>query len=91
MFISSNKIADKIVSLLSNMQITSNQWRHSIPNAILDNHMGVIANAKNFSEGLDYHMLRRGIEVPERLMVASNEYKEYVTNELELVNDGYSN
>jgi hypothetical protein len=91
LFIASNKIANKIIDLLANMHISSNQWRFSIPEHILDQHMGIIANAKNFAEGFEYQMNLRGIEVPERLMVVSREYKEYITNDMELVNDGFQN
>lgn len=81
MFISGNKIAQKIVDLLSNNQISQNQWKFDIPDAITDEHMAIVATAKNFADGINYALDRKGIDVPEETMVASREYKEYLDSD----------
>jgi hypothetical protein len=80
MYISAEKISRKIVELLSNNQITQNQWKFDIPDNITDENMAIIATAKNFADGLQYSLDRRGIDIPEELVVASSEYQERITN-----------
>lgn len=85
MYISSNKIASKIIDLFANNHITQNQWKFSIPDEITDENMAIIASAKNFADGIHYSLYRRGIDVPEKYIVASSEYNERVTSEGEII------
>jgi hypothetical protein len=47
--------------------------------------MAILASAKNFADGINYSLDRRGIDIPARLMVSSKEYKERVTSEGEII------
>lgn len=85
MFIASNKISKKIIELFSNNNITQNQWKFDIPDDITDENMAILATAKNFADGINYSLDRRGIDIPEKLMVASREYTERVTSEGEII------
>jgi len=42
--------------------------------------MAILASAKNLADGLQYSLDRRGIDIPEDLMVSSSEYQERITN-----------
>lgn len=87
MFIASNKITKKLMDLFSNNQVTQNQWKFDIPEDIVEQPIHIIATAKNFADGINYQIDRHGIDIPEKLMVASNDYKEYITSEGELVDN----
>lgn len=86
MYISPSKIADKLVSLFADNRITQNQWKFNIPDEITDNHIAIIASAKNLADGINYSIERHGIVIPEELIVASREYKEMVTNRGTMIN-----
>ena len=45
--------ADKIVALLADGRISQAQWRLWIPRRITENNKMVIANAKNFADGIN--------------------------------------
>ena len=85
MFISSNKVSKKIIELFANNHITQNQWKFDIPDDITDENMVILASAKNFADGINYSLDRRGIDIPARLMVSSKEYKERVNSEGEII------
>lgn len=85
MFISSNKIAQKIIDLFANNNVTQNQWKFDIPDNITDENMAIIATAKNFADGINYSLDRRGIDIPEKLIVAGREYNERITSEGEII------
>ena len=80
MYISADKISRKIIELFSNNQVTQNQWKFDIPDNIPDENLAIVATAKNFADGLQYSLDRRGIDIPEELVVASSEYQERITN-----------
>ena len=46
-------VADKIVALLADGRISQAQWRLWIPRRITENNQMVIANAKNFADGIN--------------------------------------
>jgi hypothetical protein len=81
MFISSNKVASKIIDLFSNNQISQNQWKFDIPDDITDEHLAIVATAKNFADGIQYSLDRKGIDIPEEIVVSSREYKQYINSE----------
>jgi len=80
MYISADKISRKIIELFSNNQVTQNQWKFDIPDNITDENLAIVATAKNFADGLQYSLDRRGIDIPEELVIASSEYQERITN-----------
>ena len=45
--------ADKIVALLADGRISQAQWRLWIPRRITENNKMIIANAKNFADGIN--------------------------------------
>lgn len=85
MYISPEKIASKIIALFADNRITQNQWKFDIPDEITEQNMAVIATAKNFADGIAYSIDRVGLDIPEESVVASREYKEYMTQDGKLV------
>jgi hypothetical protein len=43
--------------------------------------MGVLANAKNLADGINYSLDRKGIDINPELMVSSSDYVQYTTRE----------
>jgi hypothetical protein len=81
MFVSSVKIAEQLIKLLANMNISATQWKFSIPDRLTEEHMGVLANAKNLADGINYSLDRKGIDIDPELMVSSSDYVQYTTRE----------
>jgi hypothetical protein len=46
-------VADKIVALLADGRISQADWRLWIPRRITENNKMIIANAKNFADGIN--------------------------------------
>ena len=46
-------VADKIVALLADARISQAQWRLWIPRRITEHNKMIIANAKNFADGIN--------------------------------------
>lgn len=80
MYISAEKIAKKLIEFFANNQITQNQWKFDIPDHITDENIAIVATAKNFADGLQYSLDRRGIDELDQYVVASREYKERIIN-----------
>lgn len=86
MFISAEKIARAIIKLLADSRISSNQWKFDIPDHITNEHMGLVANAKNLADGINYQLDRKGLDIPEDLMIASRDSNtEYINNNAKVV------
>lgn len=85
MFISSVKIAEQLIKLLSNMNVSSSQWKFAIPDRLTEEHLGILANAKNLADGINYQLDRKGIDIDPELMVSSSEHKQYTTREGKVV------
>ena len=47
--------------------------------------MGVLANAKNLADGINYSLDRKGIDINPELMVSSSDQGQYVTREGKVV------
>lgn len=80
MYISGEKIARALIKILADSRISMNQWKFDIPDHLTDEHMGIIANAKNLADGINYQLDRKGLDIPEDIMVASREQKEYINS-----------
>lgn len=86
MFISAEKIARAIIKLLADSRISSNQWKFDISDHITNEHMGLVANAKNLADGINYQLDRKGLDIPEDLMIASRDSNiEYINNNAKVV------
>lgn len=85
MFISGEKIAKAIIKLLADSRISTTQWKFDISDHLTNEHMGIVANAKNLADGINYQLDRKGLDIPEDLMVASRDRQEYINNNAKVV------
>jgi len=75
MFISSNKIAFKIIDLFSDSRVMPSQWKFDIPMHIVQAQLPIVANAKNFADGIEYNLAKYYIDIPDDMIVAYREDK----------------
>jgi hypothetical protein len=61
-------VADKIVALLADGRISQADWRLWIPRRITDHNKMIIANAKNFADGMNEIIADEEIEISKELI-----------------------
>jgi hypothetical protein len=88
--LSANRIADKIVDLLSNNRISMNFWKYHIPEYITDQHIAIVAQAKNLADGINQSIARKGIDIEADMIVSSREYQQVIDSEGKVRYDGYN-
>ena len=64
----SESTADKIVALLADGRISQAQWRLWIPRRITENNKMIIANAKNFADGINEIIADEQITISKELI-----------------------
>jgi hypothetical protein len=64
------KVAQKIIELMSDNRIHLSDWKYDIPMYIAQQDLPILANAKNLADGIDYAMERYGIDLPEDVVIA---------------------
>jgi hypothetical protein len=61
-------VADKIVALLADGRISQAQWRLWIPRRITEHNQMIIANAKNFADGINEVIENEEIGISKELL-----------------------
>ena len=61
-------VADKIVALLADGRISQSQWRLWIPRRITEHNKMIIANAKNFADGINEVIADEEIGISKELL-----------------------
>ena len=61
-------VADKIVALLADSRISQAEWRLWIPRKITDHNKMIIANAKNFADGINEVIENEQIGISKELL-----------------------
>lgn len=61
-------VTDKIVALLADGRISQADWRLCIPERITDHNKMIIANAKNFADGINEVIERKQIGLSKELI-----------------------
>jgi len=61
-------VADKIVALLADGRISQSQWRLWIPRRITEHNKMIIANAKNFADGINEVIADEQIGISKELL-----------------------
>jgi hypothetical protein len=89
-FISGNKIAEAIIKLMADNRISVNQWKFGIPDHITNQNLAILTQAKNLADGINYQLERKGIDIPDDNVVASNEWQEMVDNNGKVFKHGYN-
>lgn len=70
------KVAQKIIELLSDNRIHLSEWKYDIPMYIVQQDLPVVANAKNLADGIEYALDRYGIDLPEDIVIAYSQDKQ---------------
>lgn len=65
----------KLIDLMADTRILPAQWKFDIPMHLVTNTIPVLVSAKNLADGIEYNLLRYGVEVPEEFLVAYPEDK----------------
>ena len=61
-------VADKIIALLADGRISKSEWRLWIPDYITSGNKMIVANAKNFADGINEEMERKQIGISKELI-----------------------
>ena len=61
-------VADKIVALLADGRISQAQWRLWIPRRITEHNQMIVANAKNFADGINEVIENEEIGISKELL-----------------------
>ena len=59
-----DKIADKIVQLLSDNRITPSEWKYGVPFFIVNKPIPILYNAKNLADGIQHYIELNDIDIP---------------------------
>ena len=70
------KVAQKIIELMSDNRIHLSEWKYDIPMYIVQQDLPVVANAKNLADGIEYALDRYAIDLPEDIVIAYSEDKQ---------------
>jgi hypothetical protein len=87
---SANRIAEKIVDLLANNRISMNFWKYHIPDYITEQHIAIVAQAKNLADGINESIERKGIDIEPEMIVSSREYQQIIDSNGKVSYNGYN-
>ena len=74
-YIAASKVAENIIKLFSDSRVMPAQWKFDVPMHIVQQQLPIVANAKNFADGIHYNLMRYQIDLPEDIVVAYSEDK----------------
>lgn len=82
-FINTATYAHKFIDLFAENRVTPEGWKFFIPLHIVQQPLAVVANAKNFADGIQYSMELYGVDMPAELLAyegmgQNNEYLEVI-------------
>ena len=77
-WIGTDKIADKIVKLLSDNTVLPSEWKYGIPHFIANKPLPIIYNAKNLADGIDYYIELHNIYIPPDKLAYDPYSKDYL-------------
>jgi hypothetical protein len=63
-WIDHRRYSDKFINLFSDNRVLPSEWKYSIPRSIVQQPILVAINAKNFADGIQYHLELYGVEIP---------------------------
>jgi hypothetical protein len=85
-----SSISNQITKLLADNRISMTSWKFHIPNHITNENIGLVAQAKNLADGINYHIERKGIDIPESMLVSSSEWEVHIDGNGVMSKDGYN-
>ncbi len=73
-----DKIADKMVTLLSDNRILPSEWKFGVPLFIINKPLPIIYNAKNLADGIQYYIEVNNIMIPSDKLAYDPYSKDYL-------------
>lgn len=73
-----DKIADKIVKLLSDNTVLPSEWKYAVPFYIANKPLPIIYNAKNMADGINHYIELNGIHIPADKLAYDPYSKDYL-------------
>ena len=76
-WINAGSYVDKFAKLFSDNKVLPSEWKFGIPLLLVQQPLPVVINAKNFADGIQYHIELHGVNIPPDLLVYdpySNDY-----------------
>ena len=73
-----DKIADKMVTLLSDNRILPSEWKFGVPLFIINKPLPIIYNAKNLADGIQYYIEVNNIMIPPDKLAYDPYSKDYL-------------
>jgi hypothetical protein len=67
-WINTSQYAHKFIDLFAENRLFPEDWKFMIPLHIVQQPLAIVANAKNFADGIQYNMELHGVEIPNELL-----------------------
>ena len=63
-WIDHRRYSDKFITLFSDNKVLPSEWKYSIPRSIVQQPITVAINARNFADGILYHLELYDVQIP---------------------------
>ena len=77
-WIGTDKIADKMVNLLSDNRVLPSEWKFGVPLFIINKPLPIIYNAKNLADGINYYIELNDVDIPADKLAFDPYSKDYL-------------
>jgi hypothetical protein len=77
-WIGTDKIAEKMVELLSDNRILPSEWKYAIPLFIVNKPLPIIYNAKNMADGINQYIELNDVDIPPDKLAYDPYSKDYL-------------
>jgi hypothetical protein len=85
-----SSIANTIIKLLADNRISMTVWKYHVANHLTNENIGLVAQAKNLADGINYHIERKGLDIPEEMLLSSSEWEVHIDGNGVMSRDGYN-
>lgn len=68
MWINTAQYAHKFINLFSENRLSPEDWKFMLPLHVVQQPLAVVANAKNFADGIQYSIELYGVDIPTELL-----------------------
>jgi len=84
-WVNTSQYAEKFIKLFAENRLLAEDWKFILPMHIIQQPLAIVANAKNFADGIQYNIELYGTEIPDELLAyegmgQNDEYLRVVAN-----------
>jgi hypothetical protein len=84
-WVNTGSYAHKFIDLFAENRLFPEEWKFMIPLHIVQQPLAIVANAKNFADGIQYNIELHGVEIPDELLAyegmgQNNEYLQVIAD-----------